>query len=239
MPATKLRLGLSQHHHSATDYVFTTVITDPFNHSRTTGVTDAEAFTRDTVEEGFTVGGTVHDGVTADDVAGWLRREGITRTNDGRPPDRPLARSRCPRPPARNTLGQEGGKALTGGAIQAHLDGANWQTFVAVTLGDFTGEHGADGAVDVFDGQFNLDRLTLLQRWLGLCHQLLIQGFFQRMVLGFGMRPRYRSRNVRLEEDLGEVQTLSLPVFDACTLVQQVGATVRSSNLRMPISAIS
>jgi hypothetical protein len=43
---------------------------------------------------------------------------------------------------------------------------------VAVALGHFTGEHGADGAVDVADRQFDLD-LALFERRLGQLDQLL------------------------------------------------------------------
>ena len=103
------------------------------------------------------------------------------------------------------------------------MDGIVRQAGVAITAGDFARQHGAAGAVDVDDGRLDLNLLALFEGRLGLFDQLVVECLLEAMVLAFGMATRHLGRDVRLVEDLGEVQALRLPVFDTGTHVEQIG----------------
>jgi hypothetical protein len=72
-------------------------------------------------------------------------------------------------------------------AFERHLNRAVRQAGVTVLFGHSAGEHGAHGAVDVADRQFDLDRLAFVDCGLGELDQLVVECLVQAVIL--------RSRN--------------------------------------------
>src|SRR5262249_60328014 len=70
---------------------------------------------------------------------------------------------------------EPGPETLAGGAGEPHVDGVVGQPFVAITLGDFAREHGADGAVSVLDGRHDSHRRAAIERDLRLRDQLAVE----------------------------------------------------------------
>ena len=66
----------------------------------------------------------------------------------------------------------------------------------------------------ILDRELDAHRLAALQGRLGLSNQLMVQGLIQAMVLGLAIVAGDAGGDLRLGEELGEVQALGLPVVD-------------------------
>ena len=202
------------------------MIADPFDDRHAAGVANRETLAADTGEEGLAIGRAIHHGVADDDVVLRVTTKIRTRLDDEATARQTLAdvvialagQFQC------YALGQEGAETLAGGAGQLDVNGIVRQAGISVAAGHFARQHGAAGAVDVGDLRFDPDRLPLFERRPGLLDQLVIERLGQTVILIFGMAPRHLGRDRRLMENLGEIQTPGLPVLDAGTHVEQVGA---------------
>jgi len=92
-----------------------------------------------------------------------------------------------------------------------------------MAAGDLVAEDRADHAVDVGDGEFDADLFTLLDgRFTGLQQFGHVDGFLQAMVLFFLAVATDFQANFGLVEDVGEIQSLGLPVGDGFLRLQDV-----------------
>ena len=122
----------------------------------------------------------------------------------------------------RNAARQERPEGLPGRSGELDGDRILFQALMPVTLGDFTRQHCAGGAIDVLDIHLDLDRNLAFERGLGLLDQLAVENIDDRMVLPFGPACLFLGR-FRLVEDAGEIETLGLPMIDHLTLLEKLG----------------
>ena len=87
----------------------------------------------------------------------------------------------------RHAARQEGAEGLAGGAGEADRDRVFRQAGMAVALGHFARQHGADGAVDIADGALQPHRLAVFDRGQRGGDQVVIERRFQAVILRFAM----------------------------------------------------
>ena len=115
----------------------------------------------------------------------------------------------------RDALRQERAEALSGRSVEVELDGVVRQARRAVLPRDLAAQHRAHGAVHVADRQLELDRRAVLDRFLRVVDQLVVER------LDRGRDPARscsgaptRAGITRVVEDAGEVEAARLPVLD-------------------------
>ncbi len=122
----------------------------------------------------------------------------------------------------RDAACEECSERLTGRAAQRHMDRVVLQALLAPALDQRTRQHGADGTVDVLDRHFEDDRLLAFKGCLRLLDQLAVENIVDRMLLPLGPVGR-RLRSLNLVKQLGEVETLRLPMRQHVVLLEQLG----------------
>ena len=115
----------------------------------------------------------------------------------------------------------EGAEALAACAMDLEGDRAVGQALRADAADDLTGQHPAEGAVDVLDLALDHDRGALGQRGLGLDDDLGIDLVIQRVVLRAGADRRRLPGSARMREDRREIEALE-PDRALGALAQQV-----------------
>src|SRR5262249_37446947 len=145
------------------------------------GVADAEAFADDAAEIDLTGDGAVADHVAGDDVLFGLEGAGLWWIGDDAPAGKAFAAVVIGVAFAlwSHAFGQEASEALAGVVGEFEVDGLVGQAGKTVLLGDHAGERGADGAIDVVDGDFGVDLFGSLERRLGEFDEL---GHVQRLL---------------------------------------------------------
>jgi len=223
----KVTAGFAQYNNGAACHVFATVIASTFDNRYRAGVTHSETLACNAVEECFASDRTVQQGVTADDVLYCATTELGVRTHDDTTARQTLADIivTFANQIQGNTMCEESASRLACGTLQLDVDRVVRQTFVAVFLRDLTRQHRANGTVDVFDGRNERDFFAIVDCRFRLRDQLIVQGFFQSMVLDFGVIARNTFCHWRLIEHAAEIQTLGFPVRDCFRLVEQIGTT--------------
>ncbi len=93
-----------------------------------------------------------------------------------------------------------------------------------VALGHPPGEHGAEAAVVVADGDLDPHRPTRLQCRTGLPDQLVVEGLGQAVILSLAVVGRDPGSGRRQVEQPREVETLGLPVTHCPAHVDEIGA---------------
>jgi len=111
---------------------------------------------------------------------------------------------------------------LTGAAGEAHVNGAVGQAGMAVALGHFAGQHAADGAVDVANGDLQPYRRAAVERRLRLRDQLAVKDVVDLVILRLALVDGGAGRGRRLVEQLGEIEALGLPVLHQLALVEHL-----------------
>ncbi len=113
-------------------------------------------------------------------------------------------------------------EALSGGAGELRHDGVVRQAIVAVALGDFAGQHGAGGAVGIFDRQCDAHRRAAVERRLRLRDQLAVEDVVDLVILPLAIEDGDLGRHVRLHEQLGEVEAVGLGVRDQLAPIEHL-----------------
>ncbi len=121
--------------------------------------------------------------------------------------------------------GQKRAEALAGAAVEFDADGVVGQARAAVFAGHFAAEDRADGAVDVPHRERQLDGLPALERGsAGGKKRRDVERLRDAVVLLGRATDGRTGLNRRLMEDVGEIKTLGLEVFDRAILFEQVTA---------------
>ncbi|AJX01694.1 hypothetical protein BM45_3124 [Burkholderia mallei] len=103
---------------------------------------------------------------------------------------------------------------------------------MAVLLRDRAGEHRADRAVHVAHRLDERHVLAVLDRGLRLLDQRVVERALEAVVLRFDVAARDAFAAFRLVEHAREIEALRLPVLDAATHVEQIGAADQIVELR-------
>ena len=190
------------------------------------GVAHAEALAGHAAEERLAVDRAVQHGVADDDVLVGAAAEVVGRPHDDAPARQSLAdvvvglADQIERDAAR----QERAEALPGGAGELHVDRVVGQALVAVAARDLARQHRADRAVDVADRQ-DERRPSRRARAPGARAR---SACCRAPCPGRGPAPRRGGAARRPappgSEDAREVEPLRLPVLDALSRVEQIGA---------------
>src|SRR5262249_27490746 len=183
-----------------------------------------EAFAGDAAEVAFALDGAVEHGIADDDR--FLRHEAAVacRADNEAAAREALAdivvgvAYEIEGYPAR----QPGTEALAGGAGELDVDGVIGQAFVAVALGHLAGQHRAGGAVGVLDRGADPYAAAALECVLRLRNQVAVEDGVNLVVLLLAVVDRHALRRIGLEEQLGEVEALRLPVLDHLALVEHL-----------------
>ena len=169
--------GAAEHDDDAAGHVFAAMVAGAFDHGDGAGIAHGEALAGDAAEIAFAGDGAVQHRV-ADDDRFFRHDAGVGgRADDDAAAGQALAdvvvafAFKLEGDAAR----EPGAEALPGGAGQPHVDGAVGQAGVAVTLGDFAGQHGAGGAVGVLDHGLQAHRRAAVEGRLRLRDQLAVE----------------------------------------------------------------
>ena len=90
-------------------------------------------------------------------------------------------------------------------------------------LGHRAREHGTNRTVDVARHLHELHFFATLDRRLRFFNQLLVECFFQTVVLHIDMEARHISSDLRHRQQTAEIQATGFPMFDTLAHVEQVG----------------
>ena len=136
--------GRAQHGNSTASHVLATVIPRSFDDCRCTRIANTKALTSDATEICFARDGTVHHGVADDDIFQRITFEVGVRLDNHPPTAQALAHVIVGLPGQlhRHTTRQKSGKTLARRSAELDVDGVLRQARMAVSLGDFTGQHG-------------------------------------------------------------------------------------------------
>ena len=230
-------------HHAPAGHVLAAVIADPFDDRVGAAVADGEALAGDAAEEGLAGGGAVERHVADEDVL--LGGEGrlLRRVDDDPAAREPLADVvvGVPFQRQRHAARDEGAEALPGGAGELQLDGVVGQPVRTVLPRDLAAGDGADDAVDVADRE---RRRNLLAARDGRLAQRQDGGHVERVLEAVVLVERlvasHLGTDLRLVEDLREVEPARLPVVDRRLHLQMLGVAdhlVHACGSRAPPSA--
>ncbi len=103
---------------------------------------------------------------------------------------------------------------MPGRTVEVELDGVVGQAGRAPLTGDFTGQHGTDGAMDIADRQLELKRRAIVDGFPGGVDHLVIERLFQPVILPDDAAAGDALRNFGIVEDGRKVDALALPVAD-------------------------
>ena len=223
----EIAADLAQHDDAAAGHVFAAMIADAFDDGGNAGIAHGEAFTGDATEITFAGNGAVQHGVADNDIVFGDEAALGLRIDDDAAARKTFAdivvgvagklQGNAARQPA--------AEALAGGSLHENMDGVVIKARMAIAVGNLTRQHGADGAVDVADRHFDLDRRLTFQGRARLIDQLIIQGLVEAVVLDLAVEERDIGIDIGLGEDAGEIQTLGLPVVDRFGGVEPVHAS--------------
>ncbi len=87
---------------------------------------------------------------------------------------------------------------------------------------ELSGEHGADGAIDVAHIVEYLHLFAMLERGLATPDQRAVERAFESMILALHLASRHIIRHIRAIEHPTEIKTACLPVFNAFAGIKQV-----------------
>jgi len=213
----------AQHHDDSAGHVFAAMAADALDHGDDSGVAHGEAFAGNAAEIAFAADCPIEHRI-ADDDAVMAHQFALPRRVDDDPAARqPLAdivvalTFQFQRHAAR----QESAEALSGGTGEIHMHRIVGQAGVAVPLGDLSGQHRADGAVDVADRQVDRHRQQLVQRRSRQGDKSMIQRLFQVVVLGLGLIERGAGGGLGFVQDPRQVDAADLGIV-ALPLQQSV-----------------
>ena len=149
-----------------------------FHHSDGTRIAHSKAFTHTTVHIEFAAGGTIQSRVAGNDVV--LCHEVRTASDRWQDADAPSRESLAEVvigfafQTNVQTLHSEGTERLSCRALELNLDGAIWQSFLAIFLGNRTRQHRAHGSIRVLDGVVEGHFLLVLDGFLSRSDDVLI-----------------------------------------------------------------
>ena len=208
--------GAADDDDAAAGHVFAAMIAAAFDDGFRAGVADAEAFADDAADVDLAVDRAVADDVAGDDVL--LGAEGrVLGREDG---DAPAGQAFADVvvgvafQQQRDAAGEEAAEALAGRAGELEGDRVVGQAGLAVLLGDFARERGADGAIGVLDRKLGGNLFAALERRLRQRNQLaccpaIVPGHDPASARCEWRRPAARG----LIENRRQVQMLGLPVI--------------------------
>ncbi len=211
----------------AAGHVFAAVVADAFDNSGGARVAHGKAFAGAAVDVEASACGTVEDGVAADAIF-FGAELGTGRGDEG-----DLAAAHAFADVVVGFAGEldvyalheEGAEALACGAVEFESEGAVGQAGVAVAVGDFAGEFGADAAVDVFDVVTEGEFAASAQGGFGILEDDVVERAVFVPVVAL---PGVVAGEVGVEfvdgEEAGEVDGVDAAVACAA-LAQEVGAT--------------
>ena len=126
----------------------------------------------------------------------------------------------------RHATRHERPKTLTRRAIEADADRVIGQTGGAPLASDLTARDGTDDAIDVTDLERAFDLLTALDRRLADIEQLRrIQRLLEAVILRDRLTTTDLGAEIRLIENVAEVEAVRLPMINSCLYFKAVGAT--------------
>jgi hypothetical protein len=189
------------------------VVTNTFNDSRSTRVTDTETLSSDTTEEASTASGTVQADVTDKNVL-----LGTVYGVAGRVDDQTTTRQTLTNVVVSITLKfksdtrcQVSTERLASRTTDVDVDGVLGQTSLAVALADVVRESSTKSTVSVDDIALNAGRKTLLQSKFGLSNELVVEADMKTVVLlAHVERGNTWAKGVRGSQDERQVNVLSL-----------------------------
>ena len=196
----------AEHHHDAARHVFAAMVAGALDHRKGARVAHREALAGHAAEIALAFDGAVENSIADNDGLLGYDGRGGWRTHDDAAARQTLAdvvvgvALEFERDPAR----EKGAEALPGSAGELRHDRVVRQPLMTVALGDFAGQHGAGGAVDISDRQSDAHRRAALKRRLRLRDQLAIDDVVDLMILPLAIEYRDARWRVRLGEQLGE-----------------------------------
>ena len=125
--------------------------------------------------------------------------------------------------PHRDAARHERAEALTGRSRELNPDRVVRQPLAAVPARNLVPQHRPDRAVDVADRHVDVDGLLLLERARRARDELDVERPLEAVLLRADRAKRRAFRQIRLVEDLGEVDALRLPVVEGRLALQPVG----------------
>ena len=183
---------LAEHHHASACHVLAAVVARSLYHGRGTGVAHAETLAHLAVDVQLAAGGSVQAGVARYDVVlgGEIGAYGRQYRHAS----------------AREALGEvvvglalelevyaareERAEALSGRALEPHVDGLVGQSVVAVLRCHHAAEHGSHGAVGVLDGEVEVHLVAVGDGTLRPAYELLVEHVAEVVVLLLGVVER-------------------------------------------------
>ena len=223
---TDVASGAAKHHHNATGHVLTAVISGTLHDRTGTTVADTKALTGTTMGKQFATGRSVQTGVAENHLIARVG-SGISGHQGDPAAVHALADViiRLTLEPNIHPLHQEGTEALPGSATEGQIE-LSVETTVAMALGDFTSQSGADTAVGVDDLHTAAERAMALHRshQLRIRQQLILKDRAIAMGLGTVAKPGAILSTMDRSEQAGQVHTLGLGQLDRSGL-EQIGAS--------------